>query len=31
VSGVSMIRAHDAPAALQLRELVARPVAEVGA
>ncbi len=28
--GVAMIRVHDAPAALQLRELIARPVAEVG-
>jgi dihydropteroate synthase len=28
--GVAMIRVHDAPAALQLRELMARPVAEVG-
>lgn len=29
LSGVAMIRAHDAPAAVQLRELIARPVAEV--
>lgn len=30
MSGVAMIRVHDAPVALQMRELVGRPVAEVG-
>lgn len=30
VNGVAMIRVHDALAALQLRELISRPVAEVG-
>ena len=30
MSGVAMIRVHDAAAALQLRDLVSRPLAEVG-
>jgi len=30
MSGVAMIRVHDASAALQLRELVSRPLTEVG-
>ena len=30
MSGVAMIRVHDAAAALQLRELIARPLSEVG-
>ncbi|NNN08082.1 MAG: dihydropteroate synthase [Acidimicrobiaceae bacterium] len=30
LSGVAMIRVHDVPAALQLRELITRPVAAVG-
>jgi dihydropteroate synthase len=29
VGGVAMIRVHDAPAALQLRDLISRPLAEV--
>jgi dihydropteroate synthase len=29
LEGVAMIRVHDAPVALQLRELITRPVAEV--
>jgi dihydropteroate synthase len=31
LSGAAMIRVHDVPAALQLRDLVSRPLAEVGA
>jgi dihydropteroate synthase len=31
MSGVAMIRVHDAAAALQLRDLISRPLAEVGA
>ncbi len=31
MSGAAMIRVHDAAAAVQLRELLSRPVAEVGA
>ena len=30
LNGVAMIRVHDAPAALYLRDLISRPVAEVG-